>query len=136
MKFLRGLIGYCVAGMIVMSVWGKFTEMYGIVGGWFAAFIIIGGMWFLNHYVGLIKHEDDSAFVDMAFGIAICGTMRDTFMKGTDALVSSLPTLLFVAIGAVIAGIVSALIEKDMNRDLAENDREIVEQNSAIEENV
>ncbi|WP_409300301.1 Lin0368 family putative glycerol transporter subunit [Peribacillus sp. SCS-155] len=114
MGFLRGSIGFCIAGMLVMSVWGAFATSYGIAGGYVAAIIIIGPMWYLNHYVGLIPNEDDAAFVDMALGIAICGTMRDVFMNGGGALQSSLPTLSLVAIGAVAAGIVGAMIQKDM----------------------
>ncbi|MEF3399445.1 hypothetical protein V4R14_01515, partial [Listeria monocytogenes] len=52
MKFFRGMIGFCIAGMIVMSVWTPLAENYGIFGGYLAAFIIIGPMWFMNHYVG------------------------------------------------------------------------------------
>lgn len=114
MKFFRGMIGFCIAGMIVMSVWTPLAENYGIFGGYLAAFIIIGPMWFMNHYVGLIENDEDAAFVDMAVGIGICGIMRDVFMQGGGELVSSLPTIGLVAIGAVLAGIVAAAIEKDM----------------------
>jgi hypothetical protein len=114
MKFFRGVIGYCIAGMIVMGVWGPLTDSYGIMGGFLAAFIIIGPMWYMNHYVGLIENDDDAAFVDMAVGIGICGTMRDFFMNGSSDLVDSLPTLSLVAVGAVTAGVVAAYIEKDM----------------------
>jgi hypothetical protein len=116
MKFSRSVIGYCIAGMIVMSVWGPLSGKYGLMGGVLAAFFIIGPMWYMNHYVGLIDHEDDSAFVDMGLGIAICGTMRDFFMNGSSALLDSLPTLLLVAVGAVAGGVAAAYIEKDMER--------------------
>ncbi|MBM5707898.1 Lin0368 family putative glycerol transporter subunit [Listeria innocua] len=116
MKFFRGMIGFCIAGMIVMSVWTPLAENYGIFGGYLAAFIIIGPMWFMNHHVGLIENDEDAAFVDMAVGIGICGIMRDVFMRGGGELVSSLPTIGLVAIGAVLAGIVAAAIEKDMAR--------------------
>lgn len=59
MKFFRGMIGFCIAGMIVMSVWTPLAENYGIFGGYLAAFIIIGPMWFMNHYVGLIENDED-----------------------------------------------------------------------------
>lgn len=114
MKFFRGTIGYCIAGMLVMSVWTPLATDYGIFGGYLAAFIIIGPMWFMNHYVGLIENDEDAAFVDMAVGIGICGIMRDVFIQGGSELVTSLPTIGLVAIGAVLAGIISAIIEKDM----------------------
>lgn len=118
MKFFRSLFGYMIAGMIVMSVWNGFAIPYGIFGGYFAAFIIIGPMWFMNHYVGLIDNPDDTAFVDMAVGIGITGIFRDIFMLGTGEFVASLPTLLLVIIGAVIAGLVAAAIEKNMEKEV------------------
>ena len=117
MKFLRSTIGYMIAGMIVMSVWGAFADAYGIGGGWFAALIIIGPMWFMNHYLGLIKHDADSAFVDMGLGIAFAGIFRDAFINGFDTLSSSVPTFLLVSLGAALGGFVAAKIEEDMEKD-------------------
>lgn len=115
MKVFKTMIGACIAGMIVMSVWGAFTKSYGLVGGWFASLIIIGTMWFMNHYIGLIDNEADGAWVDMALGIAITGTMRDVFLAGTiTPLINALPTLVFVVIGGTIGGACAALIEKNM----------------------
>lgn len=121
MKFLRGMIGYMIAGLIVMSVWDGYGASYGIIGGYFAAFIIIGPMWFLNHYVGLIENPDEDAFVDMAVGIGIAGIARDFFINGMGELVASVPTLLLVILGAAIGGTVAALIEKNMEENSAEN---------------
>ncbi|MGY3725559.1 hypothetical protein SAMN05421767_1508 [Granulicatella balaenopterae] len=114
MKMLRAILGYMIAGMIVMSVWGAFSGSYGIIGGYFAAFIIIGPMWYMNHYVGLIPNEDGNAFIDMAVGIAICGIVRDGMLKGWDTVIDSLPTLALVTIGAILAGIIAAKIEENM----------------------
>lgn len=117
MKFLRGVLGYAIAGIFVMSVWGPMAslESFGIIGGWFAAFAIIGPMWFLNHFVGLIPHDSDSAFVDMGLGIGIAGVARDVFLSGSiDALVATLPTLGLVILGGAIGGFVAAKIEESM----------------------
>lgn len=117
MKFIRSTIGYMIAGMIVMSVWGAFADAYGIAGGFFAAVIIIGPMWFMNHYLGLIKHDADSAFVDMGLGIAICGIFRDAFLNGFSGITDSLPTILLVIVGASLGGWVAAKVEEDMEKD-------------------
>jgi hypothetical protein len=117
MKFLRSVLGYAIAGMFVMSVWGPMAslESFGIIGGWFAAFAIIGPMWFLNHYVGLIPHESDSGWVDMALGIGVAGVMRDVFLAGSvDPLVATLPTLGLVILGGVLGGYVAAKVEESM----------------------
>lgn len=119
MKFFRSMLGYMIAGMVVMTVWDGFVIPYGIFGGFFAAFIIIGPMWFMNHYVGLIDNPEEFAFVDMAVGIGITGIFRDIFIKGGSEFVASLPTLLLVILGAVIGGLVSAAIENHMDKQAA-----------------
>lgn len=119
MKFLRSVVGYCLAGMLVMSVWDGFAIPYGIGGGFFAAVIIIGPMWYLNHNKGLIFDEPGSGFVDMGLGIGIAGIARDFFLNNMDfgLLVDTLPTFLLVVLGAVLGGILAGLIEKDFNLD-------------------
>lgn len=119
MKFVRSTLGFMIVGMLVMTAFDAFAEQYGIVGGVFAAFIVIGPMWFMNHYVGLIENVDGNAFVDMAVGIGLTGIFRDTFMKGIPALVETIPTLSLVVLGAVLAGFVAAAIETDMEKDAA-----------------
>lgn len=109
MKHLGTILGAAIAGMFVMSVWGAFSNAYGIGGGWFAGLIIIGTMWFLNHYVGI--HNNDGAFVDMAVGIGVAGTMRDVFLHGTQAGAASLPTLAVTIIGGVCGGLVAYKLE-------------------------
>lgn len=117
MKFFKSTIGYMIAGMLVMSVWDEFADAYGIFGGFFAAFIIIGPMWFMNHYIELIDQSEGAAFVDMALGIGIAGIFRDVFMLGTSELVASLPTLLLVILGGALGGLAAGFIEKDMKKD-------------------
>lgn len=116
MKMFRSIVGFAIAGMFVMSVWGAFAGAYGIVGGWFAGFIIISIMWFLNHFIGLIHNP--GAFVDMALGIAICGTLRPVFSAGSiTPLLDSLPTLAIVILGGMTGGIVAVMFQKDLEKD-------------------
>lgn len=117
MKFLRSTLGYMIAGMIVMSVWGVLAESYGIIGGWLAALVIIGPMWFLNHFLGLIHHDAESAFVDMGLGIAFTGIFRDIFIHGSATFIESLPTIALVIVGAILGGFFAAKIEEDMEKD-------------------
>ena len=118
MKFLRAVVGYAVAGMIVMTVWGAFAgvEGFGIIGGWLAAFAIIGPMWFLNHFLGLIHHDADSGWVDMGLGIGLVGLFRDTFGMGFSYFTAAMPTLLLVAVGAILGGFVAAKFEENMEK--------------------
>ena len=108
MKFLRSMVGYTIAGTIVMSVWNELGS-FGIFGGYLAAGIIIGPMWFMNHYLNLTGNEDDA--------IGICGIARDTFMQGSSVLTDALPTIALVIVGAVIGGIVAAAFEKSVAKE-------------------
>lgn len=110
MKHIGTILGACIAGMFVMSVWGRFFEAYGIAGGWFAGFIIIGTMWVLNHFVGI--HNNDGAWVDMALGIGVAGTMRDVFSHGVQVGIDALPTLGCVILGGALGGFMAAKLEK------------------------
>lgn len=125
MKHVGTIIGTCIAGMLVMSVWGAFVtsvENGGIMAGWFAALIIIGPMWMLNHYIGIINN--DGAFVDMALGIGIAGVMRDYFTIGWaekfgaagTALTQSLPTIFWVCLGGALGGAAAVMLEKHMQK--------------------
>lgn len=120
MKFLRSMVGYMIAGAIVMTVWNELGS-FGIFGGYLAAGIIIGPMWFMNHYINLTGNEDDAAFVDMGLAIGVCGIMRDTMLNGSEAFMGSLPTIMLVIVGAIVGGVVAAAFEKSMS---SESERE------------
>ncbi len=115
MKHLGTIVGAAIAGMFVMSVWGELAGAYGLVGGWFAAFIIIGVMWFMNHFVGLINN--DGAWVDMAVGIGVAGTARGGFDAGFSTVVAALPTLTFVLIGGIAGGVCAHYLTKALNQN-------------------
>lgn len=118
MKFFRSFLGYMIAGMLVMAVWNGLSAAGGIFGGYLAAIILIGPLWFMNHYLNLVDNKDTAAFVDMGLAIGVCGIFRDTFMQGTEALTGSLPTIGIAILGAIVAGLVAAAVEKDMAKDL------------------
>ena len=124
MKHLGTVVGTAIAGMFVMSVWGAYATKYGIAGGWFAGFIIIGTMWYLNHYLGILHNPEGAAWVDMALGIGTAGLMRGVFSAGSiEPLVTSLPTLTVVLVGGILGGVTAALLEKNViNKSVAEKE--------------
>lgn len=99
-----------------MSVWSEMGA-FGIFGGYAAAIIIIGPMWFLNHYLNLVDNKASASFVDMGLAIGIAGIMRDTFLKGSPELAKALPTIGLVLLGAVLGGVCAAFVEKDMAKE-------------------
>ncbi|WIW70193.1 Lin0368 family putative glycerol transporter subunit [Anaerosinus gibii] len=124
MSALRTIVGTAIAGIFVMSVWGAFSNAYGIGGGWFAGFMIISIMWFMNHFVGIMHNPAGGAWVDMALGIAICGTMRDVFMAGSVVpLMESIPTILVVVLGGITGGITAVTFQKNI-QPVAETKKE------------
>lgn len=112
MRHLGTVVGSCIAGIFVMSVWGSFVGKYGIAGGWFAGLAIIGTMWLLNHYIGIINN--DGAFVDMALGIGVAGTTKVMFLEGVQSGISAIPTLVVVVLGAAAGGFVAYLLEQEL----------------------
>lgn len=113
MKFFKSLLGYFISGVIINGLWNIFINNSGILGAYLAGLILTGTMWFLNHYEGgLIENEEDVVFIDMAFAVAICGLTKDWIIHGVSSIVSSMPTLGYVTIGAVLGGIMSGVLEK------------------------
>lgn len=115
MKHVGTVLGAAIAGMFVMSVWGEFATQYGIGGGWFAGFAIIGIMWFLNHFVNICNN--DGAWVDMAVGIGVAGTAKDLFntgdfSKAMELLGNTLPTLGIVILGGLVGGYFAYKLEQ------------------------
>lgn len=128
MKFVRSVIGYMFAGMLVFTIWGMgMSADWGVLAGILSAFLIIGLAWFLNHHLGLIYHGDNSAFVDLGLGVGMTGLFRDTFdgllnqNVGMQNFVDAIPTLIVVIIGAVIGGYLAALVEGDLAKDKGGN---------------
>lgn len=112
---LKTFLGYFMAGFCAMYLWPKVTEVLniGIFGNWVAAIIVVGPLWYINHYLGLIKHHEDSAFVDMAFGIGIAGIFKGLFMgAGFEGLLASLPSLIIVILGGAFGGLMAIIVEK------------------------
>lgn len=131
MLYFKSVIGFLLASLFIMSdLWGEFASI-GIFGGYLAAIIIVSPMWYLNHSVGLIENDNRAAWVDMAWGIAIAGTLRDTFINGFDALTSALPTLSIVILGAIAGGISVGLIEKHMAKSRIIEDTTVVKTTNA-----
>lgn len=121
MPVLRTAIGGTIAGLFAGGVWGQFAaERYGIIGGWFAAFVIIGLMWFMNHYVGLINNSVEGAFVDMATSIGTACIVRDICLKGFDKIPASMPTFICLAVGGCIGGYLAHIVQKSMKEETCE----------------
>ncbi|MBM7616052.1 Lin0368 family putative glycerol transporter subunit [Alkaliphilus hydrothermalis] len=122
MRNFSTIIGGAIAGIFVMGVWGKFVVDYGIAGGWFAALVIIGTMWFLNHHIGILHNPPEGAWVDMGLAIGVCGMLIPVFRWGSvEPLVKAIPTLTIVTLGAIAGGISAAAIQKDLVKEASDS---------------
>ena len=115
-RFVKSMFGFVMATIVINSCWSFFPEIFGVKGGWISALVFTGGMWYLNHYKGIIHNEQDAAFVDMGLAIGLSLIVRDLIKNGSQGMQSSLPTLLCVCIGGILAGIVGGYIQKFKNR--------------------
>jgi len=114
MKFFKSTLGYFLASIIINGFWGIFTNKFGPFGGYIAALCLTGSAWYINHYLGLIKHDEDSAFIDMGLGVAICLVTKGYILNGINSIISSIPTFICIVVGAILGGYVSVLIERNI----------------------
>ena len=53
-KYLSTFAGSAICGGFAFGIWPELWKTYGLMGGWLAATLIIGIMWYMNHYHGAI----------------------------------------------------------------------------------
>jgi len=111
LNYIRTLLAYCLAGFLVPYLW-SYVSILGIYAGFAAAILIIGPVWYIVHYNGLIHQDSEAATVDMGASIAIAVFTSDVLSKGVINSFSSLPTIILLSIGAVFAALVSHYFER------------------------
>ncbi len=105
-------LAYFLAGFFVPFFWPYLMRPFGLLTGFIASAFIIGPIWYLSHYRGLIFQKKGSVTVDMGAGIGMAVFVRDSLSHGILSGLSSLPTLFYMALGAVLAGLVAAYFIK------------------------
>lgn len=114
MNFIKSLIGYFVAGLIVMLFWSKLVDLFGIVGGWIAGFTLVGPLWYVLHYKNFVANKNGNVFIDMALAIAV-GTVTTSILNTKSdlsiSILQSLPTLIILGLGAIFGIIFSVYFE-------------------------
>ena len=48
--YLSTFAGSAICGGFAFGIWPELWKTYGLMGGWLAATLIIGIMWYMNHY--------------------------------------------------------------------------------------
>ncbi len=111
-NFIRSIIGFSIAAIVINEGWGIFTGLFGVKGGWVSALLLTGSMWYINHHKGLVYNSQEAAFVDMGLAIGLSLIVRDMLSDGINGLEASFPTLFCVCIGGILGGIAGGFFEK------------------------
>ena len=113
MKYVSMFIGAMIVGALVFGIWPEMWKTYGIMGGWTAAFIIVGLCWFMNHWLGIFSNPERTIWIDQGLAIAAAGVAWAMVRFGA-SFTDCLPTLCLVAVGGCI-GVVAAYLVKQHN---------------------
>ena len=109
-KYLGTMVGGAIAGVFVFNIWGILIgATQSDAGGWLGGLLVVGFIWSVNHYIGAYQLPDGAVAVDMAVAIGIAGTMNGVFAG--KPIGAALPTLLWVAVGAVLGGVFAAMVQ-------------------------
>lgn len=96
--------GGFIFAFLLRTMWGKFVENWGSIGGWMAAGMIVGTAWTLNHGVGLM-YQSGGAWVDQAFA-AFAGLFLASAIVDGASVKKGLVNVCASVVGGIIGGFV------------------------------
>ena len=108
-QVLTTILGGFLLPFAILDFWGRLVERFGPLGGWFAAAIIIGPIWYLNH--GMLNPlivQHGAVFIDMGFATAI-GVLVYGLTRGID-FSSHGRNLLAALLGGSLAGLILSFL--------------------------
>lgn len=114
-KHLSTFIGSAICGGFAFCIWPELWKSYGIIGGWLAATLLIGIMWYMNHYNGIINNPNGKIWLDQGWCIGVAGIAWGVVrFKGDISMVlTALPTLACCLVGGGLAGATLWYIQKE-----------------------
>ncbi|WP_027108815.1 Lin0368 family putative glycerol transporter subunit [Lacticigenium naphthae] len=112
MSLLQGITtftGALLFPLFLRLFWGKLTNIFGTIGGWIAALLIVGGMWVVNHGTQTaFIYQSSVIWIDMGLA-AFVGVFTASALKG-GKIKPALPVVLSGFTGAFIAGYLMSLL--------------------------
>ncbi len=66
--YLSTFAGSAICGGFAFGIWPELWKTYGLMGGWLAATLIIGIMWYMNHYNGAILNPPGKIYGSIRAG--------------------------------------------------------------------
>ncbi len=106
--YLSTFAGSAICGGFAFGIWPELWKTYGLMGGWLAATLIIGIMWYMNHYNGAILNPPGKIWLDQGWCIGSAGIAWGIvrFQGDITNFFYAVPTLVCCLIGGALAGIV------------------------------
>lgn len=85
------------------------------MGGWLAAALLIGIMWYMNHWNGVINNPEGRMWLDQGWCIGASGIAWGVvrFRGDISAVLSAMPTLMCCLIGGALAGVAVWYLQKE-----------------------
>lgn len=104
-QVLTTILGGFLLPFTILVIWGRLVDRFGGIGGWFAAVLIIGPIWYLNHGMAhpLIVQQGP-VFIDMGFATGL-GVLVYGLFKGL-GFEAHRENLLAAILGGCLAGFV------------------------------
>jgi hypothetical protein len=104
-KHISTFIGGAIVGSLSFGIWPEMWKSYGIMGGFLTATLVIGTMWYMNHWLGVMENATGKLWVDQGFPIMGAGIAWGLVRFYPDAkFYHILPTLICCVIGGLLAG--------------------------------
>ena len=121
--YLSTFFGAAICGGIAFGIWPELWKSYGIIGGWAAAVLIIGIMWYMNHHNGVIYNPNGKIWLDQGWCIGAAGLAWGTvrYQGELSGILQSLPTVLCCLIGGTLAALAVKAIRSNENKGKEES---------------
>ncbi|MCK1227672.1 Lin0368 family putative glycerol transporter subunit [Streptococcus uberis] len=103
MSFLKSILAYYFAAIMINIFWPLFATPFGLFAGFIAGAIVIGPTWYICHYKGFISQGKHLA-IDMGGVIATSVLVKTALKAGFSETLAALPTLFTLILGAILAG--------------------------------
>ena len=104
-KHLSTFIGGAIVGSLSFGIWPEMWKTYGIMGGFLTATVVIGIMWYMNHWLGVMDNPKGKLWIDQGFPIAASGIVWGLVRFYPNSQFTHIfPTLICCLIGGALAG--------------------------------
>ena len=122
MKYFSTFFASAICGGFAFGIWPELWKSYGLMGGWLAATLIIGIMWYMNHYNGAILNPKGTLWLDQGWCIGAAGITWGIVRFQGDLMNFWLafPTLALCLAGGTLGGIAAWMVRVSQEENAAE----------------